>query len=341
MRKTNAWTNRVICATLLACLAACTNDEKIPTVDEILAVEKGRIHAFLDGKSYSCFPYEGTDYYGHPLRDTLYVMNNDTTGTRPADKQFVLVDYDEMALNGSYIASTDPARFVGEGIATPYPVGGPLYYPMHLSGATPAPLSVALREMSEGTTGDMLLPSTLAGRPAGDYFYARFKIWRVIPDLLEYEKSLIRAYVDTLKLTQGVTDADIFTKKSTTGDSIVHLFITHCKEETGDSVVTSSRVKIAHALYLLNEAELASPPDCLKRKVGERLENNPGSFPTSGLMALFPGMSYLKKGDEATLIIPHNYAYKDSGTFDSITEEIRIPPYSTLVYRLKIVDVVK
>ncbi|MDR2413844.1 MAG: hypothetical protein LBD64_02520, partial [Odoribacteraceae bacterium] len=293
MKKNNPRTS-IVHLLLLSLLAACSSGDEIPTRDEILAIEKQRIHLFLAGKTYSSFPHEGTDIYGNPFRDTIRVLNNDATGTRPADKQFVLVDYDEMALNGNYIASTDPARFIGEDIAAPYTLGGPLYFPVDLpADAFPDPLSRALAEMSEGTTGEMLLSSLLAARAPGNYFYARFKIWRVIPDILEYEKQLVRSYVDDLEVNQNVAPGDIIEEKSAVGDSLLRVIIFHCKTATGDSIAAFSSAKIKQVLYLLNEPDLVSPPGFLTRKVHEVTDD----ISSTAFPALFrEGIHRLREG---------------------------------------------
>jgi hypothetical protein len=321
----------------MACLAgtgcgACTGDEKVPTIEEILAIEKGRIHAFLEGKACTVLPHEYTATGGQARRDTLYVLNNDTTGRRPVDGEFVLIDYDEMAFNGTYIASTDPARFVGEGLAAPYPLGGPVYMPVSLPGD---PFSRALHAMSEGTTGEMILPSTLAGRYAGNYFYARFRVWRVIPDVHAYERGMIEAYVADLEARGEVAGEDIFTENTATGDTTI-VAITRRGEGEEPFISTGARVKCSYTLYLLNEPALATPASFLKRKVESVTDENALFLDLTGTIAGFrQGMTRLRKGDEAILVIPFGMAYGQQGD----VERMIIPPYATLVFKVKVIDV--
>jgi FKBP-type peptidyl-prolyl cis-trans isomerase FkpA len=49
------------------------------------------------------------------------------------------------------------------------------------------------------------------------------------------------------------------------------------------------------------------------------------------VIGLTDGIGYLNKGAEAEIIIPSNMAYGSKGTKD-------IPPYTTLIYRVKVVD---
>ncbi|MDR1273071.1 MAG: hypothetical protein LBK12_00840 [Odoribacteraceae bacterium] len=315
---------------LIACLPACTKSDKVPTIKEILSAEKARIHVFLQGKNYTAIPHEAT-YYGEPLRDTIYVLDNDATGKTATNGQFVLVDYDEMAFNGMYIASTDPARFIGEGLKTPYPYGGPVCIETGpLPDGTLVPFARAIREISEGTTGEVILPSTLAGRGAGDYFYGRVRVHRVIPDILAYEKTLVDAYLDTLR-AGGATDDDIFAES--VGDSTSYVVVTHCHATAGDSIAAFAEVKIAYTIYLMNEAALVTPPTCLKRKIKEVAEDAATFQPVSAITPYLKqhGLTRLKKGDEATLVIPFAIS-RDA------VPDLGLPPYSTLVYRLEIVD---
>jgi hypothetical protein len=330
MKHQNPW----IACLLVACLSACTKSDKIPTIKEILSAEKGWIQAFLSGKTYTAIPHEIT-YYGEPLLDTIYVLDNDATGTTPTDGQFALIDYDELAFNGAYIASTDPARFIGEHLKAPYPHGGPVYIEIApSSGGSMIPFAPALREMSEGTTGEMIVPSTLAGRGAGDYFYGRVRVHRVIPNIVKYEEMLVNAYLDTLRNTEGATPDDIYTEYDANFDTITHVVVTRClPTSTGDSIAAFPSVKIAYTIHLLNEAALFTPPTCLRRKIKEVNEEEATFQPVPAIAPYIKqhGLDRLREGDEATLIIPF------ARSRDAVPD-LGLPPYSTLVYRLKIVD---
>ncbi|MDR1415625.1 MAG: hypothetical protein LBI96_07430 [Odoribacteraceae bacterium] len=332
--------HRLLAACLLvASLFACTREDKIPTIEEILAMEKTRIHAFLEGKTYTAIPHEYTDIYNRLTRDTIYVFNNDPTGKTPATGQFALVDYDEMAFNGAYIASTDPSRFIGEGLRVPYPFGGPACISFTpLSDGSIIPFCRAIQEISEGSSGEIVLSSALAGRGAGDYFYGRVQMHRVIPDIVAYERKLITDYIDTLRFG-GATDADIFVEKSPTGDSITRVTVTHCQPSTGDTIAAFTTIELTGTVYMLNEPALATPPDFLKRRVLTIGESQPVSCTLASLTPYIgqQAIHRLRKGDEATLIVPFSVMDKVLPIFD-LQEETSIPPYSTLVYRIKIED---
>ena len=191
--------------------------------------------------------------------------------------------------------------------------------------------------MSEGTTGEIIIPSTLAGRLAGNYFHARFQVWRVIPDLLAYEEKLVKEYIDTLGITTGITGEDIFERRDATGDTLTHVVITHRVENsTAPPILSSTRLKITHALYLLNEPALVTPPGFLKREVHAPAET---TVTTSTFLPIPGAIERLRVGDEITVIFSFSTLEDESqAIIDTVTGEMMLPPYSTLVYKFKILD---
>jgi hypothetical protein len=156
----------------------------------------------------------------------------------------------------------------------------------------------------------------------------------VIPNIVKYEEMLINNYLDTLRMTEGATPDDIYMEYDANFDTITHVVVTHCKAtSTGDSIAAFPEVKIAYTIHLLNEAALFTPPTCLKRKIKEVKEEEATFQPVSAIAPYIKqhGLDRLRKGDEVTLIIPF------ARSRDAVPD-LGLPLYSTLVYRLKIVD---
>jgi FKBP-type peptidyl-prolyl cis-trans isomerase len=51
------------------------------------------------------------------------------------------------------------------------------------------------------------------------------------------------------------------------------------------------------------------------------------------------GVSYMNDGGKAKLIVPSSLAYGAQGSYDEIKKEYKIPPYTTLIFEIEIVNI--
>ena len=99
-------------------------------------------------------------------------------------------------------------------------------------------------------------------------------------------------------------------------------------------IVAGDTITFSYTAHILDEVHMA---DSL------RMTSNPGTqtmifsaYARETPVGYLLGMQHLREGNEAEIIIPWAMAYGTSGQRTANGQRWRIPPYSTLVYRVKI-----
>ncbi len=137
----------------------------------------------------------------------------------------------------------------------------------------------------------------------------------------EQEKNAILKIEEGEKLKLYLSDNKITIKPTESG-----LYYIETKRGRGSKIDTSDWVKIHFAINLLNGNKIFSTRDR-----GEPIEIEYGKkFDTDGLEE---AIGKMKKGGKANLIVPSSIAFGEMGRGGAI------PPFSTLLYDVEIIDV--
>lgn len=176
----------------------------------------------------------------------------------------------------------------------------------------------------------MLVPSSLAyGRDGYSYFegYSKISVGsnssldvtvKVIDDLAKYENAAILKYIADNKF-EGF-------KRTTSG-----LYYKKISDGAGDSIRVDSTIKVSYTGKLLNGKAFETVTD-----------DNATSFVLRDLAKGWQeGIPYIKEGGSIRLIMPSHLAYGISGSTNPYTGLTDIPPFSTLDFEIKVIDVSK
>ncbi len=126
----------------------------------------------------------------------------------------------------------------------------------------------------------------------------------------EKEMELLQAYI---------TEHNITTEPTASG-----LYYIETLEGTGDYAATGNKVKVHYEGSLINGEVFDSSFD----------RGEPSEFIVGQLIQGWnEGLTYMKIGGKATLIIPSNLAYGTKGTDN-------IPGYSTLIFDLELISII-
>lgn len=256
-----------------------------------------------------------------PLPSGLYYLPTSDTGTgiKPVASDVVLFNFTLSLANDLIIESNNDSIAKMNNIYR----GGLLYRPAEyrLSWWFPGLLE-GFQLMREGAKARFIIPSSLAYGSAGlaqenigPYTTVIYDIelLKVIHNPVAYEKAAIEKYVaDSIPVSLVVN----------VNDSGVYHIIT--KAGSGDFPVTSKIVSIRYKLTLLDGTLIQTvlPTD------------TPYTY-TLGVDQVVAGFDQavreMKKGEAATVIIPYSQGYGEKAT--------NLPPFSTLVYFMNIVDI--
>jgi hypothetical protein len=321
LTRTSAWI-------FLLLLAACSGEEREPTLVDVLARERARITDFLaqqGGVTITAIPYESKK---GQLIDCTYIFNNTlpSPASAPEKGDFVLLDYSIQRLDSTYIESTDPTV---QADTFRYAVRGPIYHRTDTSKHYDY-VGDALAYIAEGTRGDLLVPSILHDK-SGNTLHYTLEPRRVIRDLFAYEKALINTFVTTS------LPSPVNAYQDGNADTLVHTLV-RATEAGTRTIQPGDTVTFYRLCLVLVEANpplrVAFPLDTLSTNNFDpaRLE-----FPACG-----DAFAHLREGDEADIVIPNSLAfgarpgYHPADTRKTIPW---IPPYSTIVYTVKIARV--
>ncbi|WP_059025613.1 FKBP-type peptidyl-prolyl cis-trans isomerase [Gabonibacter massiliensis] len=310
-----------VCVLMLS-FWSCSEEKEDDLID-VLEKESVDIREYL--RENVTTPVTTVCFYsvkGLPI-DSIYIFNNDKTGTLVKEDEYALIDYDVLDLNGKYMDSTDPQQKLDSTYVRTYAMGGPVYNVLDTANKFNY-IGEALKYIGEGKTGEMIVPSKLGSQNGKSLLY-KLQIKRVIPDFKGYEDALIQSYIDNH--IQDKIGEPVEIRRN---DSIAYLVMTH--QGSGVSVIKEGdTVSISHEAYVLTEGLLK------QYEVWDSVTMIHPLAPRNGtiLEVYAKALTYLHEGDEATIIVPHVLGYGRAGV-KSASGQILIPSFSTLVYTLKV-----
>lgn len=303
-------------------LAGCGDGEEIDLLT-MLEDERAAIREYLAGVEPPVRTVPKYSRYGQVI-DSLYLFEFTESAEKPAHDDFLLLDYSQMRLDSTYDDSTFPNRVVVDSL---YVNGGPIYHHVSDSSGYDYYADAARAIGANDTRCKMLVPSQLTDQ-SGIARVWELRFYRIIEDLEAYEQELMAAYREQLAPETVETFEDV------QGDTVTTYTVV-TKEATGDRVIVAGdTITFSYTVHILDEVHMA---DSL------RMTSNPGTqtmifsaYARETPVGYLLGMQHLREGNEAEIIIPWAMAYGTSGQRTANGQRWRIPPYSTLVYRVKI-----
>lgn len=311
----------------LALLAGCGDGEEIDLLD-VLEDDCAAIQEYLSQVTTPILTVPKYSRTGQ-LIDSLYIFNYTESDRKPAHGNCLLLDYSHMRLDGTYDDSTFPNRDVIDSV---YVNGGPIYHWVSDSLLYDYYADAARVIGAEGAECDMLVPMQLVlTNGEGTTRVWHLKFYRLIEDLLAYEEELIDSYVrqmapDTLRTFRDVQGDSVATRTLVT------------REATGDrQIQTGDTLTFSYTVHILDEVHMA---DSLRMVMdpGEQTIVFNGSASGTPVGYLL-GMQHLCEGNAAEIVIPYAMAYGATEQRTTNGQRIRIPAYSTLVYRVDVTQV--
>ena len=309
-----------VCVLILS-FWSCSEEKEDDLID-ILEKESIGIGEYL--RENATTPVTTVCFYsvkGLPI-DSIYIFNNDQSGTLVKEDEYALIDYDVLDLNGKYMDSTDPQQKLDSTYIRTYVMGGPVYNVLDTVNKFNY-IGEALKYIGEGKTGEMIVPSKLGSQNGKSMLY-KLQVKRVIPNFKEYEDALIQSYIGQI---EGKIGDPVEIRQN---DSITYLVMT--RQGSGASAIKEGdTVSISHEAYVLTEGLLK------QYEVWDSVTMIHPQAPRNGtiLEAYAKALTYLRDGDEATVILPYVLGYGRAGVRNT-GGQILIPSFSTLVYTLKI-----
>lgn len=321
--------NLLVCMVLLVSAYSCKDDDGGDNSQAKFAEETRKIQEYLKANNITPTKVPAG-------KDTVYVYDNDATGSRPVDKDYVLIKFSMYDLNNKLLSTTEPGLAKDGNNVFYYSAGGPIYF-RAMPKTILDPLGAAILQMSVGSTAKCIIPSRIFSEDYVPKLY-HLSLLKVIKDVKVYEKGMIQRYITKNESSfQKYVRLDTLIDKSR--DS-VSIGIT--KMGTGTKIQVGSKVSLNYSLYLLDEVN-----DNLRLvETTEKEGGEPFVFMYQLGLKLIVGfdmaLAELRAGDEATIVIPYSLAYGVDDTAPVKTDNgyaCPIPGYSTLVYKVKVESV--
>ncbi|MDR2129938.1 MAG: FKBP-type peptidyl-prolyl cis-trans isomerase [Odoribacteraceae bacterium] len=320
--------NKRIATSICICgwlLAACSGEEREKTLLDIIEQERAEIRVFLTDQARTAITPRAYFSKKGQVIDSTYLFNNTppaATGL-PAPGDFVLHDYSLRRLDGSYVESTDPDI---QADTFHYAVRGPLYHRIDSSKLYDY-IGHAFTLIAEGTSGELIVPSMLLDKSGRTRHYS-LTTHRVIRDLFTYEKALVQAYVNALGGVANYQDGH--------GDTLVRTVVRVAG--SGDRLIQpGDSVTFYRTCLVLRENTPLYEAFSMDTLVTASFDPARVEIPACGA-----AFGHLCEGDEAEIVIPYLLAFNDRPGYHPADKKKTIPwipPYSTLIYAVKVAKV--
>lgn len=309
---------------ILLGVCACSGEDVIDILD-VLEQEKKEIHAYLEKNSNTAVKRIPVYSKLGLLIDSLYIFNNNETGTVGQEGEYVLYDYEIKNLDGTYLENGS-LDVENRGDSVRYMLGGPLI--QRLDTGRFNYIGKAFQYIGEGNQGEMIVPSSLL-RQGGNSWHYTLKALKVIPDVFEYEKQLIINYMSDPQII------DTFEYPSSAGSDTISYTLLYTTANNPHKIAPGDTLDIAITTFLLDGSGRQLRgflPDTLTKQVFKANDFTP--------LALETGIQNLGEGDLADVLVPFFMAY---GTTDyyhpNSKKHVMFPAYSTLGYRVEVLRV--
>lgn len=255
-----------------------------------------------------------------PTASGLYFVEiEEGTGPAVEANDYLVIQYTAQLLSGYIFDTTDEETAVTNNIFNDTRIYGP--YKFKYSYVSVIGVREGLSYMKEGGVARLIFPSTIGfgpisygNIPAYSSLIYDIELLEVIKDPVQHETDLLDAYILDNNITVDPQISGLYYIEETEGAGDV--------PQAGQTCVVTFTGKFIDG-----------------RVFAEVTAANPYSF-TFGNAQLIPGfeegVSFMKPGGTATLIIPSSLAYGEDGSQDG-----RIPPYTTLIYEIVLQEISK
>lgn len=243
-----------------------------------------------------------------------YIEILEGTGISPEINDYLIVEYTGKVLSSNYIfETTDSATARQNNIYVENYIYGPTKFQL---SKTILGFREGLSYMKEGGEAELIIPSNLGFGQYGNQvippystLIAQIRLLEVIKDPVEHESLLLEEYIFENNITVEPQASGLYYIEEVEGIGDV--------PQSGQTCVVTFTGKLIDG-----------------RVFAEVTTLNPYSF-IIGVTQIIPGftegVSYMKTGGKATIIIPSFLAYGEVGIPTS-----NLPPYSTLIYEIEL-----
>ena len=289
-------------------LALCSCMDAI--IDEELAREEDElIQQYLIDHEIDAVPTTSGLYY---------IETEEGDSTQPELDDYILIEFTGRSLRDNIMfATTDYSYAFANSIYSEDILYGPrktMVNNLRYDG-----LKEGIQIMKEGGSAQLILPSYLAEKDYEPLIY-EVTLLKVIKDPATYEQKLLDEYLKLLSITLNWRDDNsILTPKNG---------IYYIETEAG----TKKMISEGDSITIAYEGKLLDG-----RVFDSYTEEKPLGLNITADFSLIPGflqgIKLMSEGSSGILIIPYDMAYGIEG------KDKKIPPYSTLVYNIKILNV--
>lgn len=277
--------------------------------------EQARIKDFVYSKDSDpkIFTYHYT-YLKENIEDYAYLFNYQKEGKKATYGDFVWINYTQRSLKGDIIDSSEQSIAVGAGVVSPYyTLGGPILVQMNTDAEKYIdPLSDILMNIPEGTTGSSIISSIMSLSTA--LVYREYMVEKIVTEhnLLAYEKSLMKQYLDTVS---GIKSISEFTSNDEIVNNDTIAKIATFKVGTGAEITATDSVTI------WMEGSILDPFGTSRKflKMDKDVESVKESVASLKPLGLRLAMTKLKVGDKVQVLLPSDMGYGYGGGFDMST----------------------
>jgi FKBP-type peptidyl-prolyl cis-trans isomerase len=302
MKRINNYTYVFFLTMIVFTLSSCLKD----TDAEKRKAEQQQINNYVVTHGITAQPFSNGLYYieeepGYGIDSLKYYSD------------YAYISYRAWTLDGKMFDSSDTIEAHNNGVQYPtQKIGGPLKVSMQ-SGFIG--LVQGLSHMVEGTKATLIIPSSLA---YGDYVPRIYEVTllKVVRDIKSYEMQILADSV--LANQKMLADSTTYgsyvfaTPSDTTGHPVV-----------GDSVLVKYNGTILDGRVFQNYSTI-------RYKVG-----------TFQIAGFDEAVMLMKKGSKAKVFIPYYRAFGTSSTLDYYSNQILVPPYSTIRFDIELVGIGK
>lgn len=317
---------------MMLCLLAsgfigCSDDEG-DNWKKTFENEQARIKDFVYSKDSDpkIFKYHYT-YLKEDIEDYAYLFNYRKEGKNATYGDFVWINYTQKSLTGNIIDSSDPSVAVGAGVSPYYTLGGPILVQMNTAAEKYIdPLSDILMNIPEGTTGSSIVSSVMSLSTA--LVYREYTVESIVKEdnLLAFENGMIKRYIKNNDLTVSET---VYLHEGT--DTIA--LIAKTKENSsGKYIQATDSVTVWAEGKILDEYNTS-----LRQFMKMDSDDEVKWFLPDMIKGISLTLPKLKVGEEAIILFSSGmgYSYRGLREYDG---SYVIPAYSTLLFKVKIVD---
>ncbi len=250
---------------------------------------------------------ENNDITVQPTESGLYyIETKEGDGRQPVDGDSVIVNYIRLNLTGYVLETNIESVAMEYSIWSSYVTYAPFGF---LVGSTYIidGWNEGIKFMKEGGEATLLLPSSLALQ---DFQPMLFEITLLDVFSPNEETELLEQYLLENNITTEAKESGLYYIETETGTGL--------QPQQGDSVFVHYTGRLIDSTVF--DTSVGGTPFPFVLGTG---------YVISGWDE---GIAYMKKGGKATLIIPSKLGYKSTGSSS-------IPPYSTLIFDIELVDV--